>query len=147
MMRTFKIVAILCSIALCPVITQSGQEMGHEEHQGKTITTGSGLKYIDIVVGKGRKAEFGDTAIVHYTGWLQNGTKFDSSRDRNEPFSFRLGSGMVIKGWDEGVSTMNKGGKRRLVIPPHLGYGRRGAGNIIPPDATLTFEVELIDLR
>jgi FKBP-type peptidyl-prolyl cis-trans isomerase len=98
-------------------------------------------------VGNGRKAELGDTATVHYTGWLQDGTKFDSSLDRNEPFSFRIGSGMVIKGWDEGVGTMKKGGKRRLIIPPHLGYGRRGAGNIIPPNATLTFEVELIDLR
>lgn len=111
------------------------------------VTTTSGLRYIDLVVGDGRKAEIGDTATVHYTGWLTDGTKFDSSVDRGEPFSFRVGSGMVIKGWDEAVSTMRKGGKRKLIIPPHLAYGARGVGDIIPPDATLTFIVELLDLR
>ncbi len=84
---------------------------------------------------------------MHYTGWLKDGTKFDSSLDRNEPFKFRIGAGMVIRGWDEGVGTMKRGGKRRLIIPPHLGYGHRGAGRLIPPNATLTFEVELLDLR
>ncbi|MBI5855420.1 MAG: FKBP-type peptidyl-prolyl cis-trans isomerase [Nitrospirae bacterium] len=111
------------------------------------VTTESGLQYVDLSVGTGRQAEVGDTATVHYTGWLANGTKFDSSVDRNEPFSFRVGAGQVIKGWDEGVGTMRTGGKRKLIIPPDLGYGARGAGGVIPPDATLTFEVELLGLR
>lgn len=114
---------------------------------GQTVTTGSGLQYVDLVVGTGRQAETGDTATVHYTGWLADGKKFDSSLDRGEPFSFRVGAGQVIKGWDEGVSTMRVGGKRRLVIPPDLAYGSRGAGQVIPPNATLTFEVELLKLR
>jgi peptidylprolyl isomerase len=114
---------------------------------GTMVTTESGLQYVDLVVGTGRQAELGDTATVHYTGWLADGKKFDSSRERNEPFSFRVGAGQVIKGWDEGVSTMRVGGKRKLIIPPQLGYGSRGAGNVIPPNATLTFEVELLGLR
>ncbi len=114
---------------------------------GKEVTTESGLKYVDLVIGTGRPAELGDTATVHYTGWLENGTQFDSSRDRNEPFSFRVGAGHVIKGWDEGVQGMKVGGKRKLIIPPDLGYGARGAGHVIPPNATLTFEVELLGLR
>ena len=111
------------------------------------VTTGSGLQYVDLVAGSGREAHAGETAIVHYTGKLTNGTKFDSSQDRNEPFSFRLGAGHVIKGWDEGVEGMKIGGIRKLVIPPQLGYGSRGAGSAIPPNATLIFEVELLDLR
>jgi FKBP-type peptidyl-prolyl cis-trans isomerase len=109
--------------------------------------TPSGLKYLDIQPGAGATAQPGQKATVHYTGWLQNGTKFDSSVDRNEPFEFTLGAGMVIKGWDEGVAGMKIGGKRKLVIPPALGYGARGAGGVIPPNAELTFEVELISLR
>ena len=111
------------------------------------MTTDSGLQYEDVTVGTGRQAASGDTVTVHYTGWLANGTKFDSSRDRNEPFSFRLGVGQVIKGWDEGVGTMRVGGTRKLTIPPALGYGARGAGGVIPPNATLTFEVELLGLK
>jgi FKBP-type peptidyl-prolyl cis-trans isomerase FkpA len=111
------------------------------------VTTGSGLQYVDLVAGSGREAHAGETAIVHYTGKLTNGTKFESSKDRNEPFSFRLGAGHVIKGWDEGVEGMKIGGIRKLVIPPQLGYGSRGAGSAIPPNATLIFEVELLDLR
>jgi FKBP-type peptidyl-prolyl cis-trans isomerase len=111
------------------------------------MTTESGLQVVDLVKGTGRQAELGDTATVHYTGWLANGTKFDSSLDRKEPFSFRLGAGQVIRGWDEGVMGMKVGGKRKLIIPPQLGYGARGAGNVIPPNATLTFEVELLGLR
>jgi FKBP-type peptidyl-prolyl cis-trans isomerase len=114
---------------------------------GEIVTTESGLQYVDLVVGTGRAAEPGDTATVHYTGWLADGTSFDSSRTRNEPFSFRVGAGRVIKGWDEGVLGMKVGGTRKLIIPPALGYGARGAGNVIPPDATLTFEVELLGLR
>ncbi|MET0516833.1 MAG: FKBP-type peptidyl-prolyl cis-trans isomerase [Nitrospiraceae bacterium] len=111
------------------------------------MTTDSGLKYVDVTVGDGREAVVGDTATVHYTGWLVDGKKFDSSLDRSEPFSFRVGSGQVIKGWDEGVAGMKVGGKRKLTIPPQLGYGTRGAGGVIPPNATLIFDVELLGLR
>jgi FKBP-type peptidyl-prolyl cis-trans isomerase len=111
------------------------------------VTTPSGLQYVDVVVGSGREAHPGETAIVHYTGKLTDGTTFDSSKERNDPFSFRLGAGQVIKGWDEGVEGMHIGGTRKLVIPPQLGYGSRGAGAAIPPHATLIFEVELLDLR
>jgi FKBP-type peptidyl-prolyl cis-trans isomerase FkpA len=110
-------------------------------------TTPSGLKYTDIQVGTGATAQSGQKVTVHYTGWLKNGQKFDSSVDRNEPFEFTLGSGMVIKGWDEGVAGMKVGGKRKLEIPPALGYGARGAGGVIPPNADLIFEVELLGLR
>ena len=111
------------------------------------VTTKSGLNYEELQVGNGDEAKPGDTVEVHYTGWLKNGTKFDSSKDRGRPFSFPLGAGRVIKGWDEGVAGMKVGGKRKLVIPPELGYGTRGAGNSIPPDAQLTFEVELLKIN
>jgi len=107
-------------------------------------TTPSGLIIDDIVVGNGAAAAAGQKVKVHYTGWLTNGTKFDSSKDRNDPFVFPLGAGNVIKGWDEGVQGMKVGGKRKLTIPPALGYGARGAGGVIPPNATLVFEVELL---
>ena len=110
-------------------------------------TTRSGLKYTDIEAGTGAIARTGQKAKVHYTGWLKNGQKFDSSLDRREPFEFTLGAGMVIKGWDEGVAGMKVGGKRRLEIPPSLGYGARGAAGVIPPNADLIFEVELLGLR
>ena len=113
----------------------------------KEVTTPSGLKYTDLVVGTGAQPKAGQTVIVHYTGWLTDGKKFDSSRDRNQPFSFTLGRQQVIKGWDEGLATMKVGGKRRLTIPPDLGYGARGAGNVIPPNAALVFEVELLDVK
>lgn len=112
-----------------------------------TTTTESGLQYKDLIVGEGEAARAGMTAIVHYTGWLLDGTKFDSSVDRGTPFEFVIGRGQVIKGWDEGVGSMNVGGKRELIIPADLGYGDRGAGNAIPPGATLKFEVELLGLR
>ena len=112
------------------------------------ITTASGLQYEDTVTGTGPVAAAGQQVSVHYTGWLYNdgvkGAKFDSSKDRNEPFQFGLGQAMVIKGWDEGVQGMAVGGKRLLVIPPALGYGARGAGGVIPPNATLMFEVDLL---
>jgi FKBP-type peptidyl-prolyl cis-trans isomerase len=112
---------------------------------GQPTTTASGLQYWDIAPGVGATAVPGNTVSVHYTGWLTNGEKFDSSRDRNEPFSFPLGAGQVIKGWDEGVAGMKVGGKRQLRIPPQLGYGAAGAGGAIPPNATLIFDVELLD--
>ena len=112
-----------------------------------TQMTDSGLKFEDTKVGDGAVASQGQTVSVHYTGWLENGTKFDSSKDRNEPFEFKLGAGQVIRGWDEGVAGMKIGGVRRLTIPPQLGYGDRGAGGVIPPKATLIFEVELLGTR
>ena len=115
---------------------------------GRTMTTASGLKITDTTVGTGATPKAGQTCIMHYTGWLyENGTKgkkFDSSVDRGTPFEFPIGQGAVIKGWDEGVAGMRVGGKRKLVIPAHLGYGDRGAGRVIPPGATLIFEVELL---
>ena len=114
---------------------------------GSEVTTPSGLKYTDEKVGTGAEAKAGQTAVVHYTGWLTDGKKFDSSKDRNQPFSFPLGGGRVIKGWDEGVQGMKVGGVRRLTIPPALGYGASGAGGVIPPNATLVFEVELLDVK
>ena len=110
------------------------------------ITTASGLIYEDTVVGGGAEAKAGQFVTVHYTGWLTNGSKFDSSKDRNDPFQFPLGQGHVIKGWDEGVQGMKIGGARKLTIPAHLGYGARGAGGVIPPNATLVFEVELLEI-
>lgn len=101
----------------------------------------------DLVVGTGDTATAGQTVVVHYTGWLTNGTKFDSSVDRNDPFDFKLGAGRVIAGWDQGVAGMQVGGKRKLTIPPQLGYGERGAGGVIPPNATLVFDVELLAVR
>ncbi len=123
----------------------SGNESSASE--GKEITTSSGLQYIDQVVGTGDTAKAGQTVSVHYTGWLTNGKKFDSSVDRGQPFSFRLGVGQVIKGWDEGVQGMKIGGKRKLTIPSNLGYGARGAGGLIPPHATLVFDVELLGVQ
>lgn len=123
----------------------SGNESSASE--GKEITTSSGLQYIDQVVGTGETATAGQTVSVHYTGWLTNGKKFDSSVDRGQPFSFRLGVGQVIKGWDEGVQGMKVGGKRKLTIPSNLGYGARGAGGLIPPHATLVFDVELLGVQ
>ena len=110
------------------------------------VTTASGLIIEDLVVGEGAEAAAGQHVTVHYTGWLTNGSKFDSSKDRNDPFEFSLGMRQVIGGWDEGVQGMKIGGSRKLTIPPELGYGARGAGGVIPPNATLVFEVELLGL-
>jgi peptidylprolyl isomerase len=131
------------------------QKKGGEGMAGKAavnqsagmVTTSSGLQYEDLVPGSGASPQPGKMVTVHYTGWLTDGKKFDSSVDRNEPFSFRIGSGEVIRGWDEGVMSMKIGGKRKLVIPAALGYGAAGAGGVIPPDATLVFEVILLDIR
>ena len=114
-------------------------------------TTASGLQYEDTVLGTGAIAKAGQNVKVHYTGWLYNdgvqGAKFDSSKDRGQPFQFGLGAGQVIKGWDEGVMTMKVGGKRKLTIPPELGFGAKGAGGMIPPNATLLFDVELLSIK
>lgn len=140
-LRTWVWFVVTCGLFF---LQGPGAVLGAEPEPVKTF---SGLQYVDLVTGDGREAHVGETAFVHYTGWLEDGTKFDSSVDRGEPFSFRLGAGRVIKGWDEGVVGMRIGTKRKLIIPPHLGYGSRGAGRIIPPNATLIFEVELLDLR
>ncbi|MGK7880838.1 MAG: FKBP-type peptidyl-prolyl cis-trans isomerase [Crocosphaera sp.] len=119
-----------------------------QEQIDNAVTTESGLKYIDLKVGDGDSPEKGQNVRVHYTGVLKsNGKKFDSSRDRNQPFSFKIGVGQVIKGWDEGVASMKVGGQRLLIIPPELGYGSRGAGGVIPGNATLIFDVELLGTK
>lgn len=142
--------AIAQSISDRPVVNDTkliAMNTGSESEQttGKdAVTTPSGLKYIEIKEGDGAIPKKGQTVVVHYIGTLEDGTKFDSSRDRNQPFSFKLGVGQVIKGWDEGLSTMKVGGRRQLIIPPDLGYGARGAGGVIPPNAKLIFDVELL---
>jgi FKBP-type peptidyl-prolyl cis-trans isomerase len=133
--------SMACNQTTAPTTTQGLSAKTTE------VTMPDGLKFTDDVVGTGTEAQTGKTVSVHYTGWLADGTKFDSSRDRNTPFSFPLGQGQVIKGWDEGVAGMKVGGKRTLTIPADLGYGARGAGGVIPPNATLKFEVELLDVK
>jgi FKBP-type peptidyl-prolyl cis-trans isomerase len=113
----------------------------------QSVKTPSGLEYVDLIVGTGAQPAAGQTVSVHYTGWLTDGRKFDSSVDRGQPLVFPVGRGRVIKGWDEGVGSMKVGGKRKLTIPPHLGYGASGAGGVIPPNATLVFEVELLGVQ
>lgn len=129
-----------------PSSTNAADLMSQSQENDNVVTTPSGLKYVDLKEGTGETPTAGQTVTVHYTGTLEDGTKFDSSRDRNRPFSFRLGVGQVIKGWDEGLSTMKVGGQRQLIIPPELGYGARGAGGVIPPNATLLFDVELLEV-
>lgn len=144
MKRFSRIATSVVMAALIAVTAFAAQEA--KKDSGKTVTTVSGLKYVDVVVGKGASPTTGKQVKVHYTGTLENGKKFDSSVDRNEPFSFVIGVGQVIPGWDEGVMTMKVGGKRKLIIPAKLGYGSRGAGGVIPPNATLLFDVELLDV-
>jgi peptidylprolyl isomerase len=123
-----------------------GNAPGIPELHGTIESTSSGMRYIDEVVGDGPIPTNGQNVAVHYTGWLTNGKKFDSSRDRGEPFRFPLGAGRVIRGWDEGVASMHMGGKRRLILPPELGYGAQGVGPI-PPNSTLIFDVEAIEAK
>jgi FKBP-type peptidyl-prolyl cis-trans isomerase len=142
------IVAVLIIAAIAFFVMQgiTGKEPAVEVSTD-LVTTASGLQYQDLVIGDGKEAVVGDNVSVHYTGWLEDGTKFDSSLDRGNPFEFTLGMGQVIQGWDEGVAGMKVGGKRKLVIPPDLGYGSTGAGGVIPPNATLIFDVELIEIK
>jgi peptidylprolyl isomerase len=128
-------------------ILPGSPEAATEVDEADYTTTESGLKYYDLEVGEGPSPEAGQLVSVHYTGWLEDGSKFDSSLDRGQPFAFPLGMGQVIPGWDEGVATMKVGGQRQLVIPPELAYGEQGAGGVIPPNATLIFEVELLDVQ
>lgn len=128
----------------CSALTNPG---GDTTSNSNMVKTASGLQYQDISQGTGAAPQQGQTVSVHYTGWLADGKKFDSSLDRGQPLQFALGTGRVIKGWDEGLSTMRIGGKRRLVIPPDLAYGAQGSPPVIPPNATLTFEVELLAAR
>jgi peptidylprolyl isomerase len=155
-MRNYKLASALAAFALslAPAIGFGADEPpapASTPAQGDTVTTESGLKYIDTVVGTGATPKTGQTCVMHYTGWLyengEKGKKFDSSVDRGKPFEFPIGQKRVIAGWDEGVATMKVGGKRTLIIPPDLGYGARGAGGAIPPNATLIFDVELLDLK
>lgn len=149
-MRLLAFFLIMLSLTLAaPLPAASEGKAGQKAPAGKenVVKTSSGLEYVDLVEGKGASPQKGQTVIVHYTGWLTDGKKFDSSLDRNEPFAFQIGVGQVIRGWDEGVSTMKVGGKRKLTIPPDLGYGNRGAGGVIPPNATLIFDVELLDIK
>jgi peptidylprolyl isomerase len=130
-----------------PAATAAGPAAPTQAAQGNAMTTPSGLQYIELTAGTGPAPKPGDTVSVHYTGTLTDGTVFDSSYKRGEPIKFPLGRGRVIPGWDEGIALMKKGGKARLIIPPQLGYGAQGAGGVIPPNATLVFEVELVDVQ
>ena len=138
----FAVAGILAALIATPAFA----DQNAKKPETKTTTTASGLKYTDLLIGKGASPVAGKQVKVHYTGTLENGQKFDSSVDRKEPFSFVIGVGQVIPGWDEGVMTMKVGGKRKLIIPSKLGYGARGAGGVIPPNATLLFDVELLDV-
>ena len=136
-----KIVAASAVLILALGTAAAAQE------EPEVVKGKNGLEYIDLVVGDGLDARRGDQVTVHYTGWLEDGTKFDSSLDRGQPFVFPLGGGRVIQGWDLGVAGMKVGGKRKLMIPAKLGYGKRGAGDAIPPNANLIFEVELLSVK
>jgi peptidylprolyl isomerase len=153
-MRTFSRSRAF-SFALAVIVVVAGGMFGsatvHAQTTGKPMTTASGLQIIDTKVGAGASPKTGQTCVMHYTGWLYEngakGKKFDSSVDRGQPFEFPIGTHRVIPGWDEGVASMKVGGKRTLIIPPQLGYGERGAGGVIPPNATLIFDVELLGIK
>jgi FKBP-type peptidyl-prolyl cis-trans isomerase len=143
-----RLLVILLAVgALALAVTSGTGCKSKKGGLGDTVTTASGLKYVDIKLGTGAVPASGQTCTVHYIGTLTDSKKFDSSRDRNDPFKFQIGQGRVIKGWEEGVSTMKVGGRRILIIPPQLAYGDRGAGNVIPPNATIIFDVELLGVQ
>ena len=137
----------LIMVFVCCMIGGCNQQKESVAMEEKIVETPSGLKYIDVIVGTGPSPEKGQQVTVHYTGTFPDGRKFDSSVDRNSPFSFTIGRGQVIKGWDEGVMSMKVGGKRKLIIPAQLAYGERGASNVIPPNAILHFDVELLGVK
>jgi peptidylprolyl isomerase len=148
----FIVVLLLLAAVAIPACSQkeakpTAENAAESKAPAGATVTASGLSYTDIVKGTGAAPTSGKMVTVHYTGVLENGTKFDSSVDRGQPFSFRIGAGEVIPGWDEGVISMKVGGKRKLIIPPQLGYGSAGAGGVIPPNATLIFDVELLDVE
>jgi FKBP-type peptidyl-prolyl cis-trans isomerase len=140
----------LVALLACFALVQTGVAMQEKKDdkgkEEKVVTTKSGLKYVDQKIGEGPEVKSGDTVSVHYTGWLKDGTKFDSSKDRGLPFSVQVGQGRVIKGWDEGLQGMKVGGKRKLIIPFELAYGKPGRPPIIPPESELTFEIELLKI-
>ena len=156
-MRAFSrrhLMAACAAIATISIVSTGFLIMSNDNasaQSGKPVTTSSGLQMIDTQAGTGASPKQGQTAVVHYTGYLNDngnkGKKFDSSVDRGQPFEFPIGQGRVIKGWDEGVASMKVGGKRTLIVPPNLGYGARGAGGVIPPNATLMFDVELLGVN
>jgi len=151
-MRAFRRAGAVMALALVVAgASAAGMSIATAQSIGKTMTTPSGLQITDTKLGTGATPKQGQTCVMHYTGWLYEngakGQKFDSSVDRGQPFEFPLGMHRVIAGWDEGVATMKVGGRRTLIIPPELGYGARGAGGVIPPNATLIFEVELLDVK
>jgi peptidylprolyl isomerase len=149
--RAGAIAAVALVTGLSGVLVAASVITASAQTAGKTMTTSSGLQITDSVIGTGATPKTGQTCVMHYTGWLYEngvkGKKFDSSVDRGQPFEFPIGAGRVIRGWDEGVATMKVGGKRTLIIPPALGYGARGAGGVIPPNATLMFDVELLVVK
>ena len=149
--RALLVITSALAITLIASVSTFVSTTASAQTAGKSMTTASGLEIIDSVVGTGASPKPGQICVMHYTGWLyengKKGKKFDSSVDRNEPFEFPIGRGRVIAGWDEGVATMKVGGKRTLIIPPQLGYGARGAGGVIPPNATLMFDVELLGVK
>ena len=153
-MRAFprtSLKATVVALSLMGLVSMTSDDKASAQSAAKPVTTSSGLQIIDTKVGTGASPRQNQTAVVHYTDWLYvngaKGQKFDSSVDRGETFEFPVGAGRVIKGWDEGVATMKVGGKRTLIVPPLLGYGQRGAGGLIPPNATLMFDVELLGLK
>jgi peptidylprolyl isomerase len=153
-MRVFPRTCMLTALALvavAAVMVAAAPTMATAQTVGQTVTTPSGLKITDVKIGAGATPRPGQTCVMHYTGWLYQGgakgAKFDSSVDRGQPFEFAIGTHQVIAGWDEGVASMKVGGKRTLIIPPELAYGARGAGNLIPPNATLIFDVELLGVK
>jgi peptidylprolyl isomerase len=143
--RTLAIIIVIALAALAG--TYAYVATHHQGNSGTEVTTASGLKYVDILEGTGVSPHTGQMVSVHYAGTLENGTKFDSSYDRGKPFEFRIGMGSVIKGWDEGLMSMKVGGKRKLIIPPALGYGPRGSPPTIPGNSTLIFDVELLSVK